>query len=107
MGMKPMRESVKLTSDKTDTKTTSRENHAPRKRKELDDLSEDTEALEIVFGSGDIDWEDQVADHDQEAQRSKRKKQCLEAKGSRIPEVTVNQQEENKVLVSFIFFSDA
>ncbi|KAM3681171.1 nibrin isoform 1-T1 [Ammospiza maritima maritima] len=97
-GMKPMRESVKLTSDRTDTKTSSRENHAPKKRKELDDLSEDTEALEIVFGSGDIDWEDQMADHDQEAQRSKRKKQCLEAKGSRIPEVTVNQQEENKVL---------
>ncbi|XP_030826825.1 nibrin isoform X2 [Camarhynchus parvulus] len=98
MGMKPMRESVKLTSDRTDTKTTSRENHAPKKRKELDDLSEDTEALEIVFGSGDIDWEDQMADHDQEAQRSKRKKRCLEAKGSGIPEVTVNQQEENKVL---------
>ncbi|KAM7037700.1 nibrin isoform 2-T2 [Passerculus sandwichensis] len=97
-GMKPMRESVKLTSDRTDTKTSSRENHAPKKRKELDDLSEDTEALEIVFGSGGIDWEDQMADHDQEAQRSKRKKQCLEAKGSRIPEVTVNQQEENKVL---------
>ncbi|XP_071277729.1 nibrin [Agelaius tricolor] len=98
MGMKPMRESVKLTSDRTDTKTTSRENHAPKKRKELDDLSEDTEALEVVFGSGDIDWEDQMADHDQEAQRTKRKKRCLEAKGSRIPEVTVNQQEENKVL---------
>ncbi|XP_074411474.1 nibrin isoform X2 [Zonotrichia albicollis] len=97
-GMKPMRESVKLTSDRTDTKTSSRENHAPKKRKELDDLSEDTEALEIVFGSGDEDWEDQMADHDQEAQRSKRIKQCLEAKGSRIPEVTVNQQEENKVL---------
>ncbi|NXV58861.1 NBN protein, partial [Molothrus ater] len=98
MGMKPMRESVKLTSDRTDTKTTSRENHAPKKRKELDDLSEDTESLEIVFGSGDIDWEDQMADHDQEAQRTKRKKRCLEAKGSRIPEVTVNRQEENKVL---------
>ncbi|NXP84675.1 NBN protein, partial [Passerina amoena] len=97
-GMKPMRESVKLTSDRTDTKTTSRENHAPKKRKELDDLSEDTDALEIVFGSGDIDWEDQMAGHDQEAQRSKQKKRCLEAKGSRIPEVTANQQEENKVL---------
>ncbi|NWR16190.1 NBN protein, partial [Emberiza fucata] len=98
MGMKPMRESVKLTSDRTDTKTTSSENHAPKKRKEFDDLSEDTEALEIVFGSGDIDWEDQMADHDQEAQKSKRKKRCLEAKGSGIAEVTVNQQEENKVL---------
>ncbi|XP_041268874.1 nibrin isoform X3 [Onychostruthus taczanowskii] len=98
MGIKSMRESVKLTSDRTDTKTTSSENHAPKKRKELDDLSKDTEALEIVFGSGDIDWEDQMVDHDQEAQRSKRKKQCLEAKGSRIPEVNVNQQEENKVL---------
>ncbi|XP_062358824.1 nibrin [Cinclus cinclus] len=97
MGMKLVRESVKLTSDGTDTKTSSSENHAPKKRKELDDLSEDAEALEIVFGSGDVDWEDQMADHDQEAQRNKRRK-CLEAKGSRIQEVIVNQQEENKIL---------
>ncbi|KAI1243496.1 hypothetical protein IHE44_0001122 [Lamprotornis superbus] len=97
VGVKLMRESVKLTSDRTDTKTISSESHAPKKRKELDDLSEDTEALEIVFGSGDVDWEDQMADHDQEAQRNKRKKP-LEAKGSRIQEVNVNQQEENKVL---------
>ncbi|NWV12393.1 NBN protein, partial [Ptilonorhynchus violaceus] len=97
-GIKLMRESVKLTSDKTDTKTTSSENHAPKKRKELDDLSEDTEALEIVFGSGDVDWEDQIAGHDQEAQENRRKKQRLEAKGSRIQEVNVNQKEENKVL---------
>ncbi|NXI19237.1 NBN protein, partial [Irena cyanogastra] len=98
IGIKPMRESVKLTSDRTDTKTTSSENHAPKKRKELGDLCADTEALEIVFGSGDIDWEDQMADHDQEAQRNKRKKQCLEAKGSEIQEVNVNQREENKLL---------
>ncbi|NXY59428.1 NBN protein, partial [Callaeas wilsoni] len=95
---KLMRESVKLTSDRTDTKTSSTENRARKKRKELDDLSEDTEALEIVFGSGDVDWEDQVADHDQEAQGNTRKKPCLEAKGSRIQEVNVNQREENKVL---------
>uniref|UniRef100_A0A8C5T7M4 Nibrin n=1 Tax=Malurus cyaneus samueli TaxID=2593467 RepID=A0A8C5T7M4_9PASS len=87
-----------LTSDRTDAKTTSSENHAPKKRKELDDLSEDTEALEIVFGSGDIDWEDQIADHDQKAQGSTRKAQCLEAKRRRIQEVNVNQREENKVL---------
>ncbi|NWW19634.1 NBN protein, partial [Falcunculus frontatus] len=97
MGKKLMRESVKLTSDKTDTKTTSSENHAPKKRKELDDTSEDIEALEIVF-SGDLDWEDQMAVHDQEAQGNTRKKQCLEAKGSRIQDVNVNQREENKVL---------
>lgn len=94
MGTKLMRESVKLTSDRAETKTTSSENHASKKRKELDDLSEDTEALEIVFGSGD--WEDQMADHDQEAQGNTRKKQCLEAKGRRIQEVNVNQREDNK-----------
>ncbi|NXR58576.1 NBN protein, partial [Rhadina sibilatrix] len=100
MGMKLMRESVKLTSDRTDTKTTSSENHqkAPKKRKELDDLSEDTEALEIVFESRDIDWEDEMADHNQEAQGNTRKKRCLEAKGSRIQEGNVNHREENKVL---------
>ncbi|NXB16985.1 NBN protein, partial [Rhagologus leucostigma] len=97
MGVKLMRESVKLTSDRTDTKTTSSENHAPQKRKELDDTAEDTEALEIVF-SGDLDWEDQIADRDQEAQGNTRKKQCLEAKGSRIQDVNVNQREENKIL---------
>ncbi|NWV52680.1 NBN protein, partial [Daphoenositta chrysoptera] len=97
MDMKLTRESVKLTSDRTDTKTTSSENRAPRKRKELDDRSEDAEALEIVF-SGDLDWEDQMADYDQEAQGNTPKKQCLEAKGSSIQEVNVNQREKNKVL---------
>ncbi|NWI92142.1 NBN protein, partial [Pitta sordida] len=93
-GIKFMRESVKLTSDKIDTKSTSSENHEPRKRKELDDLSEDTEALEIVFGSRDLDWED----HDQEPQGNTRKKRCLEAKGKRIQEVNVNHGEETKTL---------
>ncbi|KAM6411775.1 nibrin isoform 1-T1 [Pluvialis apricaria] len=97
-GIKFMRESDKLVSDKIDTKTPSSEKHAPKKRKELDDLSEDTEALEIVFGSRDLDWEDEMADHDQEAQGNTRKKKCLEAKGSRIQEVNVKQREENKVL---------
>ncbi|NXC94392.1 NBN protein, partial [Certhia familiaris] len=97
VGIKLMRESINVTSDRTDTKTTSSENHAPKKRKELDDLSEDIEALETVFGSGDVDWEDQMVDHDQETQRNKRKK-LSEAKGSRIQEVNVNQREENKVV---------
>ncbi|NWT08227.1 NBN protein, partial [Vireo altiloquus] len=97
MGKKLMREGVKLTSDRTDTKTASNENCIPKKRKELDDISEDAEALEVVF-SGDLDWEDQLMDHDQEAQGNTQKKQCLEAKGSRIQEVNVNQKEENKVL---------
>ncbi|NXV10620.1 NBN protein, partial [Cepphus grylle] len=76
------------------------EKHA-LKRKELDDLSEDTEALEIVFGSRDLDWEDQMTDHDQETQGNTRKKRCLEAKGSRIQEVNVKQREENKTWVSY------
>ncbi|NXN50693.1 NBN protein, partial [Rynchops niger] len=73
------------------------EKHA-LKRKELDDLSEDTEALEIVFGSRDLDWEDPMADHNQETQGNVQKKRCLEAKGSRIQEVNVKQREENKIL---------
>ncbi|NXY30479.1 NBN protein, partial [Pomatorhinus ruficollis] len=98
LGMKLMRESVKPTSDRTGTKTTSSENHAAKKRKELDDLCEDPDTLEMVFESRDVDWEDQMADHDQEAQGNTRKKQCLEGKGSRIQEVNVSQREENKVL---------
>ncbi|NXJ92395.1 NBN protein, partial [Corythaixoides concolor] len=97
-GLQLMRESGKLASDKTDTKTTSSEKHAPKKRKELDDLSEDKETLEIVFGSRDLDWEDQMADHDQEAQGNTRKRRCLEAKGNRIQEVNVKQREESKIL---------
>ncbi|NXD18867.1 NBN protein, partial [Spelaeornis formosus] len=97
MGTKLMGESGKLTSDRTDTKAMSSENHAPKKRKVLDDLSEDTEALEIVFGTRDVKWENQMADRDQEAQRNKRMKH-LEAEESMIQEVNVNQQEETKVL---------
>ncbi|XP_010181813.1 PREDICTED: nibrin, partial [Mesitornis unicolor] len=97
-GIKLTRESGKLASDKTDSKTTSSEKHAPKKRKELDDLSEDTEALEIVFGSRDVDWEDQMADHDRVAQGNAQKKRCLEDKGSRIQEVNAKQKEENKIL---------
>lgn len=76
-GRKLTGESGKLASDKTDTKITSSEKHASKKRKELDDLSEDTEALEIVFGSRDLDWEDQMADQDQEAQGNIKKKKML------------------------------
>ncbi|NXC70587.1 NBN protein, partial [Anhinga anhinga] len=96
-GIKLMRGTGKLASHKTDTEITSSEKHAPKKRKELDDLSEDRETLEVVFGSRDLDWEDQMADHDQEAQGNKKKKRCLEAKGW-IQEVNVKQREENKIL---------
>ncbi|XP_014821155.1 PREDICTED: nibrin isoform X2 [Calidris pugnax] len=96
-GIKLTRGSGKLGTDKPDARTASSEKPA-LKRKELDDLSEDTEALEIVFGSRDLDWEDQMADHDQEAQGNTRKKRCLEAKGSRAQEVNIKQREENKTL---------
>ncbi|NXP14715.1 NBN protein, partial [Thinocorus orbignyianus] len=98
-GVKFMRESGKPASDKTETKATSSEKQA-LKRKELDDLSEDAEALEIVFGSKDLDWEDHMEDRDQEDQGNTRKKRCLEAKRSGVQEVSVSQREENKVLVS-------
>ncbi|NWW48503.1 NBN protein, partial [Pedionomus torquatus] len=99
MGVKVMKESGKVASDKKDTKTTSSEKHA-LKRKELDDLSEDTEALEIVFGSRDLDWEDHMEDHDQEDRGNTRKKRCLEAKTSGAQEVNITQREKNKILVS-------
>uniref|UniRef100_A0A8B9QEA1 Nibrin n=1 Tax=Apteryx owenii TaxID=8824 RepID=A0A8B9QEA1_APTOW len=91
--IKLLRESGKPTSDKIDNN----EKHAP-KRKELDDLSEDTEALEIVFGSRDLDWEDEMGGPGQKSQGNIRKKRCLEAKGSRIEEVNVTQREESKIL---------
>ncbi|XP_008936973.1 PREDICTED: nibrin, partial [Merops nubicus] len=96
-GRRLMGESGKLASDRTSTKTTSSENHAPGKRKELDDLSEDRETLEIVFGRGDLDWDDQMADDGQQAQGNTHKKRRLEAKGSRTQEVNVKQREENKL----------
>ncbi|NXJ67238.1 NBN protein, partial [Rostratula benghalensis] len=99
MSVNFMRKSGKVASDETDTKTTSSEKHA-LKRKELDNLSEDTEALEIVFGSRDLDWEDLMEDHDQQDQGNTRKKRCLEAKGSGVQEANTNKREENKILVS-------
>ncbi|NXW55619.1 NBN protein, partial [Eurystomus gularis] len=97
-GIKLARESGKVVGNKTDTKNPCSEKHASKKRKELDDLSEDRETLEIVFGSRDLNWEDQMADHDQEVQGNAHKKRCLEARGSRIQEVNVKQREENKIL---------
>ncbi|NXJ86823.1 NBN protein, partial [Trogon melanurus] len=95
--IKLMEAGGKQASNKTDTKNTSSEKHA-LKRKELDDLPEDRETLEVVFGSRDLDWEDSMADHDQETQGKAPKKRCLEAKGSRIQEVNVKQREESKIL---------
>ncbi|NXO00558.1 NBN protein, partial [Rhinopomastus cyanomelas] len=98
LSVKILGKSVKLASDNTDTRTTSSENHALKKRKELDDLSEDPETLETVFGSRDLDWEDEMVDHVQETPEKPCKKRCLEAKGSRIPDVNVKQKEGYKIL---------
>ncbi|NXL93983.1 NBN protein, partial [Alectura lathami] len=95
--VQPARESGEPAHGKTDAKITVSENPAPKKRKELDDLSEDAEALEIVFGSRDLDWEERTADHGQEAQSNTRKKRCLETKGGRTEEVNIKQREENKM----------
>ncbi|NXJ13534.1 NBN protein, partial [Odontophorus gujanensis] len=92
------RESGEVASNKADTNITFGENPAPKKRKELGDLSEDVETLEIVFESRDLDWEKQTASGDQEAQGNKRKKRCLETKGSRMEEVKAKQREENEML---------
>ncbi|NXA33616.1 NBN protein, partial [Eudromia elegans] len=88
------RETGKPTNDKTD----SNEKHAPKKRKELEDLSEDTETLEVVFGSRDLDWKDDMGGHGQNSQSNMRKKRCLEARGSRTEEVNVTPREESKIL---------
>ncbi|XP_068014605.1 nibrin [Melanerpes formicivorus] len=97
-GMKLTAESSKLARGKTDTKTASSEKHAPMKRKELDDLVEDRETLEIVFGSAELDWDDQMTDHEQGSQGNAHKKRCLEAKGSRIQEVNMKHREKDKIL---------
>lgn len=96
------KESNELGRDKTDTKITCSENPAPKKRKELDDLPENTETLEIVFESRDLDWKKKTANQDQESQGNIRKKRCLEAKGSRIEEVNAKQKEDNETLVSYV-----
>ncbi|NXU57403.1 NBN protein, partial [Turnix velox] len=96
--IKHRRENVKPASDKTDTETKSSEKHTLKRKELLDDLSEDPEALEIVFGSRDLDWEEEMADHNQKSQGNTRKKKCWEAKGSRIQEANVKQREENKIL---------
>lgn len=99
------RETSEIASDKTDTKITFSENPAPKKRKELGAVSEDLETLEMVFESRDLDWEEQTANGDQEAQSNKRKRRCLETKGSRTEEGNTKQREENEMLVSYILFT--
>ncbi|KFP76068.1 Nibrin, partial [Apaloderma vittatum] len=96
-GIKLMGAGGKQASNKMDPKNTCSDKRAP-KRKELNDLPEDGETLEVVFGSRDLDWEDPMADHDQETQGKAPKKRCLEAKGSRVQEANVTQREENKML---------
>ncbi|XP_072183686.1 nibrin isoform X2 [Excalfactoria chinensis] len=93
------RENGELASDKTDTKITSSEKPAPKKRKELGDVYEDVETLEMVFESRDLDWEEQTANGEQEAQSNKRKKRCLETKDIRMEEGNIKQREENEMLV--------
>ncbi|KGL80761.1 Nibrin [Tinamus guttatus] len=88
------RETSKLANDKTDNT----EKQAPKKRKELEDLSEDTEALEIVFGSRDLDWKDDMEGYGQKSQGNMLKKRCLEARGSKTEEVNVTPREESKIL---------
>ncbi|KFV64797.1 Nibrin, partial [Dryobates pubescens] len=97
-GIKLTTESSKLARGKTDTKTASSEKHAPMKRKELDDLVEDRETLEIVFGSADLDWDNEMADREQGSQENAHKKRCLETKGNRIQEVNIKQREKDKIL---------
>ncbi|XP_042725890.1 nibrin isoform X1 [Lagopus leucura] len=92
------RETSEIASDKTDTKITFSENPAPKKRKELGDVSEDLETLEMVFESRDLDWEEQAANGDQEAQSNKRKRRCLETKGSGTEEGNTKQRDENEML---------
>ncbi|NXA45407.1 NBN protein, partial [Nothocercus julius] len=87
------REAGKPANDKTDNY----EKQAPKKRKELEDLSEDTEALEIVFGSRDLDWKDDMGGYGQKSQGNMQKKRCLEARGSRTEEVNVTPREDSKI----------
>ncbi|NWX84031.1 NBN protein, partial [Nothoprocta pentlandii] len=87
------REAGKPANDKMDNN----EKQAPKKRKEMEDLSEDTEALEIVFGSRDLDWKDDTGGHGQKSQGNMQKKRCLEARGSRTEEVNATPREESKI----------
>ncbi|NWJ03271.1 NBN protein, partial [Crypturellus undulatus] len=84
------------TGKPANSKIDNNEKQAPKKRKELEDLSEDTEALEIVFGSRDLDWKDDIGDHGQKSQGNILKKRCLEPKGSRT-EVNVTSREESEI----------
>uniref|UniRef100_A0A8C2SKV2 Nibrin n=1 Tax=Coturnix japonica TaxID=93934 RepID=A0A8C2SKV2_COTJA len=87
-----------VASDKTGTKITCSEKPALKKRKELGDVYEDVETLEMVFESRDLDWEEQSANGEQEAQSNKRKKRCLETKDIRMEEGNIKQREENEML---------
>uniref|UniRef100_A0A8C8RNA2 Nibrin n=1 Tax=Pelusios castaneus TaxID=367368 RepID=A0A8C8RNA2_9SAUR len=91
-------EGSKLEKDKSATKNDSSEKPASKKRKVLGDLAEDTDALELVFGNKQLDWEAELGDHSEAHRVNMQKKRCLETKGERIEEENVIQDEANRIL---------
>ncbi|KAJ6663912.1 hypothetical protein lerEdw1_008866 [Lerista edwardsae] len=83
----PSRKSVPETSK---LETTAAENipagqSASKKRKELDDLTEDSASLELVFASKELDWEEDIKDSCEESAFGAKKKRKLEMEGAQEP----------------------
>ncbi|XP_067414357.1 nibrin [Emydura macquarii macquarii] len=95
--LKLVMESSKLEKDKSATKNVSSEKHASKKRKVLDDLVEDADTLELVFGSKELDWEAEMGDHSEEHGANMQKKRRLETQGKRIEEEAnkISQEKEH------------
>lgn len=60
---------------------------ASKKRKELDDLTEDSSSLELVFASKELDWEEDVKDSCEESVFGIKKKRKLDMEGVQEPPV--------------------
>lgn len=96
--LKLVMESSKLEKDKSATKNVSSEKPASKKRKVLDDLVEDADTLELVFGSKELDWEAEMGDHSEAHGANMQKKRRLETQGKRI------EEEANKISVSSVLY---
>ncbi|XP_019405786.1 PREDICTED: nibrin isoform X2 [Crocodylus porosus] len=97
-GIKCATESRKSESDKIAAKNISNTKPVSNKRKEQDDLIENTDTLEIVFGSKQLDWEDNMEDPGIEPQANTQKKRRLETDENRIEKENVTGNEGSRIL---------
>uniref|UniRef100_A0A8D0GJ15 Nibrin n=1 Tax=Sphenodon punctatus TaxID=8508 RepID=A0A8D0GJ15_SPHPU len=84
--------------DKTVDENIPCEKSTTKKRKELDDLTEDAAALELVFESKELDLDEDMEDHGQQNGTNIKKKRKLETKEGGVQVGNIMHSEARRVL---------